>query len=322
MSPSKVFGRIALIVCGIMLISTIVQFIIGFVSEFFFDFSGSIPYGVLLAMATIAMYFIAFPIGIAMMKKIPSESIEEEKLGVGQFIKFIIMCIPILYVGNILGILLASVLSGGTAENPLQSLLTDDSIISNFFITIVVAPIIEEWFFRKVIIDKCSRYGEKTAIFFSALMFALFHFNLYQLLYTFGWGLVWAYVYTRTRRLRYPVLMHMIINFIGSVPATLITNAIGTDIVNELTAGTADEATIMAVLPLLLAYLAFFAVMLVLCIVGMVLIFKNRKKLTFVSKDEEIPRGEIFETVYLNAGFIIFVVAWLLIAIVPMFVRY
>ena len=58
------------------------------------------------------------------------------------------------------------------------------------------------------------RYGEKTAIVFSALAFALFHMNLFQFFYAFGLGLIFGYVYTRTSRLRYSVLMHMLIDSI------------------------------------------------------------------------------------------------------------
>ena len=60
-------------------------------------------------------------------------------------------------------------------------------------------------------------------------MFGLFHLNLFQFFYAFGLGLMFGYVYMRTSQLRYSIVMHMIINFNGSVlaPWGAITSGLG-----------------------------------------------------------------------------------------------
>ena len=48
---------------------------------------------------------------------------------------------------------------------------------------------------------------------------------MFQFFYAFFVGILFAYVYVRTGRLRYPVLIHGIINFFGSVPSLLVTES-------------------------------------------------------------------------------------------------
>ena len=68
--------------------------------------------------------------------------------------------------------------------------------------------ILEEFIFRKMVIDRIWQYGEKIAVVTSALIFALFHINLFQFFYALGIGLIFAYVYLRTGKLRYTIIMH------------------------------------------------------------------------------------------------------------------
>ena len=76
---------------------------------------------------------------------------------------------------------------------------------------------------RKRVSDQAAAEQQRKAdIVFSALMFGLFHMNLYQFFYAFLLGLVFGYVYLRTRRLRYTVFMHMSINAIGGVTITAL----------------------------------------------------------------------------------------------------
>lgn len=78
---------------------------------------------------------------------------------------------------------------------------------------------LEELFFRKALISHMKPYGEKTAVILSALMFGLFHGNFSQVFYAFFLGLLFGYVFVKTEKLRYSLMLHMIINFLGSVLA-------------------------------------------------------------------------------------------------------
>ena len=113
--------------------------------------------------------------------------------------------------------------------NPLYSIL----------VMVILAPVLEEYIFRKLLIDRLSKYGELTAMLFSATVFGLFHMNFFQFFYAFGLGLLFAYIYTRTRNLLYPVLLHMIINFQGSVLAPWLLSSVDLELITALESGAA-----------------------------------------------------------------------------------
>ena len=80
------------------------------------------------------------------------------------------------------------------------------------------APIIEEFIFRKLLIDKISTHGEGIAIITSAMLFGLMHGNLGQFFLAFFIGLVFATIYTKTRNIKYTMCLHFMINTIASLP--------------------------------------------------------------------------------------------------------
>lgn len=77
----------------------------------------------------------------------------------------------------------------------------------------VMAPIIEELIFRGVIMHGLMRnYSKFTAVFVSALMFALFHLNPWQFPATFILGLILGILMVRTRNIFLCILGHAINN--------------------------------------------------------------------------------------------------------------
>lgn len=117
-----------------------------------------------------------------------------------------------MFLGNMIGNILSAGATDGQATNRINDVILGSDWRVNALFIGLLAPVCEEWIFRKEIISRLRRYGEKTAIMFSALAFALFHMNVFQFFYAFGLGLMFGYVYTRTSRLRYSVAMHMLIN--------------------------------------------------------------------------------------------------------------
>ena len=52
----------------------------------------------------------------------------------------------------------------------------------------ILAQVVEELIFRKLLIDRLHNYGEKAVIIFTAICFGLFHGNLTQTLFgTWCW---------------------------------------------------------------------------------------------------------------------------------------
>lgn len=78
---------------------------------------------------------------------------------------------------------------------------------------VIMAPIVEELIFRGVIMHGLMRnYSKFTAVFVSALMFALFHLNPWQFPATFILGLVLGILMVRTRNIYLCILGHAINN--------------------------------------------------------------------------------------------------------------
>lgn len=233
----------------------------------------------LWAASSLPLYVVGIPIFLLLIRTVPAHAQPQSKLPVSRFLVLLLICSPVTYLGNLIGTLLSAVLSGGTAQNGIETYLTDGGPFA-LFTTIIVAPVVEEYVFRKQLLDRCGRYGEKTAMVFSALAFGLFHMNFYQFFYAFGAGLILAYVYLRTRSLRYPVLIHMIINFLGSaVPLFMMSYGL------EVYLLAAD---------------------LVLAVAGLVAAIVYRKRFSLSPAPCELPREGRAKTVYGNAGFLLF----------------
>jgi membrane protease YdiL (CAAX protease family) len=254
----------------------------------------------------VPLYVFAIPLGLLLMRRVPAEAREPSPLAGSDFLTFLLMCFPILYGGNLIGTVLSLLLSSGTAENGLLEYANETSIVK-VVVMVVLAPLIEEFVFRKQIIDRCGRYGEKTAILFSALTFGLFHMNLYQFFYAFGLGLIFAYVYTRTRRLRDSFALHAIINCVGSVVAPWVMSLLDTDALEQLKNAGEDAMEILRpALPGLLLFLVYVLALFVLSMIGLVLLIVKRKNLIFFPASAELPREHRARTVYCNAGFLVF----------------
>ena len=91
--------------------------------------------------------------------------------------------------------------------------------------SVVLAPLFEEWMYRKVLLDRLTRYGTVPAMLASGLLFGLIHGNLQQLCSTVPVGILLSYVYLRTGRLTYTVVIHALHNALGGVIPTLLQRA-------------------------------------------------------------------------------------------------
>ena len=91
-------------------------------------------------------------------------------------------------------------------------------IVYRIFAIGVIVPLAEEYVYRGVMYNRIkNEFGYFGAIFFSALAFGLFHFNLLQGVYAFTIGILLAYFYEKYGNIKVPVAMHMSINIIAII---------------------------------------------------------------------------------------------------------
>jgi len=95
--------------------------------------------------------------------------------------------------------------SGGIRANEYESV----RFYSAFFTSVVLAPVIEEVFFRGLIEGHLKTVLPVwISIAISSVMFGLWHGNLFQIIYTSFSGLMMGIVYAGTGKLRHTVFLH------------------------------------------------------------------------------------------------------------------
>jgi len=84
-----------------------------------------------------------------------------------------------------------------------------------FMKVVVIAPVVEELIFRGVIMHGLMRnYPKVTAVFFSGLLFALFHLNPWQFPATLVLGMILGWIMIRTRNILLCIAGHSINNLL------------------------------------------------------------------------------------------------------------
>ena len=92
------------------------------------------------------------------------------------------------------------------------------------FLLLIFAPILEEFMFRRLFLDRLMVLGTRPAILISAVLFALPHLisqGPAQVFYTFVLGLSFAYVTVRTRKLWPAILLHSLSNLYCGIIAAV-----------------------------------------------------------------------------------------------------
>lgn len=146
-------------------------------------------------------------------------------MGVGRFLGWFVICMGGVYFGSLIGqflMTIVSVITGETMVNQVEEMIMDMSLWAVIVSAVILAPIMEELIFRKLVLDRLAGYGPAVAMSVSALVFGLAHGNFYQFFYAFLLGLIFAYIYLRTGKVRYSMMLHMMVNFCGSVIPILL----------------------------------------------------------------------------------------------------
>ena len=126
----------------------------------------------------------------------------------------------------------------------------------------IVAPVMEELMFRRLLLDALRPFGDAVAILYSGVAFGLLHMNFQQFFYASGLGLMLGYVMARTNDLRYCIGLHAALNTMSAVFIPLFGNV---DMANLNLRASA-------------AFFSLLGVILVVSVTGIVLFVANVKK--------------------------------------------
>ena len=133
----------------------------------------------------------------------------------------------VIYVGNLVGGIWLQLVKQTTTANQqvINNLVSESSLISSFFLIVLIAPICEEIICRGIIPTKLFQGYEKFGYVIGWLIFLLAHMpsNLPSFL-IYGWmSTVLTWTSYRTRRLEMSISVHMLLNSISFILLALFT---------------------------------------------------------------------------------------------------
>lgn len=307
---SKLGIGVAIFFAVYLIVSIVIQLAVGIVDEKLLS-----EQIVLNVISVVSMYLFALPVLITVLLGVPVKVVEKQKMTFGKWMLFLIVSFGLMYIGNYIGqyfMGIVSTFTGFDYGHALETVIDEENIWITAIFTVIIAPIGEEFVFRKLIIDRTRKYGAFISIFLSALIFALMHGNFFQFFYAFLLGLVLGYMYYSTGRLFPTIAIHAVVNFFGSVVAVLLTSGldemlnIDPENVEAMAQFLSDNLLRIGIL------LVFSSFVMASMVCAIVLPIVLRKHIKLEKGEIEIPKGRGFVTVVCNVGMIIMLVIFTL----------
>ena len=283
---------------------------------------------VMLLASMLPMYLVGMPVLIFLVKRLPAAPMERHSIRPGAFVAATVMCFGLVYLSNILGTLITtavSILKRSVVQNEIFNVTSAVSMWSILLYMVICAPLMEEYVFRKLIVDRTIKYGQGVAVLLSGLMFGLFHGNLNQFIYAFAIGCFLAFLYVKTGNLKITIIIHMIFNFLGGVVSVKLLEMIDMERYMEIVQSGMDMDALMIYMSenavgwicYMMFALFIFATIITALVLFIVSIVKN--KFVFEQGQVAIPKGKRFRTVILNVGMLLYCIFWIIVIIIQLF---
>lgn len=278
-----------------------------------------------IILSSVIVYGIGMPLIAFLAKGIKKQELVRHKMRWWQFLLAFMMCYAIVFISNLIGIAMTSFigdLKGSAVENNVTEVISSGSLLINFVSMVILAPILEEYVFRKLIVDRTARYGQGVAVLASGLMFGLFHGNLNQFAYAVTLGCFFAFLYLRTGNIKITIVLHAIINFMGGIVAGNLMELVQYDELMALNPN--DEQAAMNLISeniigwlVLSGYVVF---LLVVVLVGFIFLLLSIKKMKAIPQETDLPKGQRMKALFVNPGMIVFCLIWIALIVLQLFV--
>ena len=302
LNPRRRMSRINMAFFALIFVSQLSGILIDSVVQAFFpDFTQSGSYSYIMS----ALSFYVFGAGACclILRRVQPCSIEKKTMPAGELVKLTIMAWGLMIAGSVAGNIvnaLIGALTGVYSSNYVSSSIQNSGWLSAFLYTVVIAPVVEELVCRKLLVSRTSWLGDAGAIIMCGLVFGLFHGNLYQFFYAFAVGMLFGYVYLQTGELKYTIIIHMIMNFLGGFLPLLLTSGLGNavSVSPEAVLASGNQGQILKICIYMIYVLFEYA----LAIAGIVLLILNFKTMRTRLRPWTIPEGGRARTLLGNAG--------------------
>lgn len=161
------------------------------------------------------------------------------------------------------------------------------SVIMQISYVIILAPVIEEFIYRGLILGILSKYGTTSAVLLSALAFGLMHGNIPQAASAFATGIVYAVIAINSGSIITTILIHSFNNFIANF----------SDIATALNIPHAD--LIFCIIEITVAILGFFV------------LFTRYDFLHTKEPKTYLPKNAVTKTVFTNPAILLYLASLL-----------
>lgn len=254
------------------------------------------------------MYFIAFPIYLFLSKGLPASPPEKHRMHIGQILLAFPCCEFIGIAGNLIGIvinlILFMILGTRTDSTMLMEGVFGEASWAFVIAAVIFAPVVEEFMFRKILIDRTRKYGELPAILISGVMFGMFHGNFTQFFYACGLGILFAWIYVRTGKIIHTIALHCLVNFWGSGLPLILLQGIDKNVIKEMLVNQ-NYAVMFENIAQFVPFMLLIICNWVLALTGLILLIVNFKRLKLQPAEEELPKKKRFPAAVFNYGFLI-----------------
>ena len=267
----------------------------------------------------ISMYLIAFPIFYLLTFKMRSATRYKSKMSVKEFAMLFLVGYALMMAGSLVGTLFSDLLGtflGRELVDGTSELINEMPIWLTVAVPVLIGPVIEELMYRKILMDKLGTYGDRLAITVSAVAFGLFHGNIHQFFYATLLGFVLGYIYAKTSNILYPIIMHSLINFFGSVVPLPFIKYVNeyVELSEKIAAGETVDLAVFERAELISSI--YSIIMFSLVAAGVFILSKYRRKFFISDRCEiEIPKKKRASVIALNVGTILFIVVTLALVV-------
>lgn len=258
----------------------------------------------------VPMYLIAFPVYLLLSKSLPASAPEQGlKMKPHHFLLAFLAAEGLAITGNLVGVIINVILTLASGVQTASTFL-QDGILGEYsylliFFAVFCAPVVEEMLFRKILIDRIRKYGNGVAVLVSGILFGLFHGNFSQFFYAALLGFFFAYIYIRTGKIIYTIIMHMMLNTWGSfVPLLFLQNLDTSKLMDAL--AQQDLSKLTGMLSDLVPFFGFTAATYSIAIAGIVLLILNKDKFKLPPAEKPVPKEKRLKTAFLNLGALLF----------------
>lgn len=242
-----------------------------------------------------SIYGLSLPVLLLLLQSTKGKVPEKKKMNLKQFAICLVICFGIMYIGAIIGNTVSAYVSkmiGREVSNALADMLDIKTIFLTSMYTVILAPIGEEFIFRKLIVDRTAKFGVLPSMIVSGLLLGLMHGNFYQFFYVSMLGCVLAYLYYNTGNIYICMAIHAIVNFVGSFVPLFLTTDFGNMVIS-----------VFQFIGLMIMEQGVFAAI----ISSIILLIVLRKKLIKNSNPSDIDLygTKVLSAVFANPGMII-----------------